>query len=185
MNRMKNNLNKNKKQKIKPPTDEKGKAFWIPVVFKNKDTLIGFIEAFRSFAFYYDTPLSDIEMMLSSERFNDTLRTGDRMRDLTRFQVKEIVKKMISRPDRSEHVENDEQLYSENVLNIDCPKCGMFYSFKSFRDIPEENLKCQMCERTILFYSGLGDHEIEFDGDPELVDSLIEEIKKETLGDDM
>jgi transposase-like protein len=167
-------------KKIDLPKDENNKLYWIPVVVKNKDYLVGFIESFKSMAVIYEIPLTELDKMFCSDRFNDIMKDGIRIQDLTRNELKEKVKNIILQADRSEHIENDTDLYENNYLTIDCPHCGMFYSFSEIEDIPNENFKCQTCGKTILFYTNLNDDEIEYEGKrSDVLEQVVQEIHRE------
>jgi len=172
------------KMVVELPRNEDGKQYWVPIIAKNKEQLIGFVSAYKTFSFFYDTPISDMELMLSSERFSDIMKDGVRMRELSRNELKERIKKVLDEPDRGEHIENDESIYEDNLITVTCPQCGMFYSFKNSTEVPEENFKCQMCNRVVIHYTGVDEDRVQFDGDAELMDNLIAEIHSESIGPD-
>lgn len=170
-------------KKFDMPKDENGNLYWIPIVIKNKDYLVGFIESFRLMATVYDVPLSELGKTLSSDRFNDVMLDGTRIKDLTKKQLKEKVKDMILQPDRSEHIENDTDIYEKSVLTIDCTYCGMFYSFDTYEEIPEESCDCQICGKKILLYTGVNDNEIEYEGTDADIEGIVQEIHEELFND--
>jgi len=169
------------KKKIIFPTNKDGNEYWIPIAVKNRDTLVGFLEAFKHFCAFYDIPSStDVNVIISSDRFNDIFPDDTRMRNHTREQLKEKILKMIdAEQERSENEENDDYILEDNILNLDCNDCGMFYPFKTSLEIPEENCDCQICGRRLIHYTNLDAEQVEYDGDPNVIDSVMKEINKD------
>jgi hypothetical protein len=165
--------------KFELPRDEDGKLYWVPIVVRNKDYLLGFIDSYRLLASLYDIPLSELSRTVSSDRFNDVLYDGTRVKDLTKKQLKEKVKEMLLMPSRNEHIENHSGLYEENILTLDCPHCGMFYSFKNIKDIPEETSKCVTCGKVILLYTNTYDEDITYEGGKERIEEAVNDIHKD------
>ena len=155
--------------------------FWIPIVIKNRDTLIGFLEAFKNFCSFYDIPSSsDVNVIISSDRFNDILPDDSRMRNYTREGLKEKILVMIKKEEeRGEHEGNSEDILQDNLLNLDCSECGMFYPFTNSQMIPKENFCCENCGRQLILYTKKDADEIAFDGDEEIVEKIMDEINKD------
>lgn len=163
-------------KKLELPKDKNGKLYWIPVVVKHKDYLMGYIDSFRVLSTLYDIPLNDLNKTLSSDRFNDILQDGSRVRDLSKEQLKEKMKSIILQPSREEHIENDTSLYEDNLLTIDCPHCGMFYSYEETEDIPDKTTKCVTCGKIILLYTDIDDSEIVYEGKPDMIEEVVKDI---------
>jgi hypothetical protein len=168
--------------KLNLPKDENGKIYWIPIVMKNKDYLVGYIEAYKTLSIIYEIPVSELHHTLSSsDRFNDVLQDGTRMRDLSNEELKNKLKEMISVPNKGGHPENDEELYKDIILTIDCVHCNMFYSFKKIEEIPDESLNCSTCGKTLILYTNLNEDEIIYEGGRDQIDKAVKEITKELL----
>jgi len=160
------------------PKDEYGKEYWVPIVVKNKEYLVGFIlsqiifkdiitEAMQSETNNPNIRLNvDIIEELSSGRLNDVLLDGRRESTLTNVEKQEFLQTIISQKvseysNKNEHVENKKQNLS--ILNIDC-LCGYgYYSWKNVKDIPDTDFKCQCCGKYLIQYTGHYDHEFIFD----------------------
>lgn len=166
------------------PKDENGKPYWVPIVVKNRDYLVGFTEAYRLLANIYSVPLSELSKTISSDRFNDVLFDGSRIKDISKKELKEKVRNMIFIPDREEHVENDGEVYEQNLLTVECEHCGMFYSFKNCKEIPDVSTDCQICGRKLIIYTDLDDEDIEYEGEgQEVIENIVNEIHQAFFND--
>lgn len=156
-----------------PPVDETGKEYYVPVVSKNRDTLIGhlqgvyatrdmMVDVFKAIGI--DMELDSLEPMLDSTRFNDILSNGKHESEMSADDLKEFVFDLfeeITIKTEHKHEENDTS-YSY-VLNIECT-CGLgFYSWETYNDIPTENFECCNCGKVLIHYTGDYDHEYEYD----------------------
>ena len=158
------------------PRDKNGKAYWIPVVIKNKDYLMGYIkgvecvegllsDSLKSMGVDIDFNVAD--MFLDSSRFNDVLEDGRRESEISDDERKEflinLVKEKLDRT-ASGHVEND--IKYTDPLAVDCT-CGLgFYSWK-WDEIPSETFKCEICNKILIDYTNHNDFEYQFDGGDE------------------
>jgi len=169
------------KKKIVFPKDKNGKEYWISIVIKNRDTLVGFLEAFKNFCKFYEIPTAtDVNVIISSDRFNDVLPDDSRMRNYSREDLKEKILDMIDKEqERSEKEENDGHLLQDNILNLDCNGCGMFYSFKTSRELPEADFDCQCCGRKLIYYINVDADSVMYDGNESFIDSVMEEINED------
>jgi len=173
-------MKENEKKKIAFPKDKDGKEYWISIVIKNRDTLVGFLEAFKNFCKFYEIPTAtDVNVIISSDRFNDVLPDDSRMRTYSRDELKEKILSMIGKEqERSEKEESDGYLLQDNILNLDCNTCGMFYSFDNSREIPEDDFECQ-CGRKLIHYINVDADSVKYDGNESFIDSVMEEINEE------
>lgn len=179
-------MSKKKLLIYKSPLDQENKPYWVPVVIKNKDTLIGTINGLFVVASEMGLDPEGFYSILSSERFNDTLRDGRHGSDLSDFEFKKYIKDMLL--DDMEkvalqetHEECSPDILADNILNISCT-CGNFYGFKDFKDIPDENMNCGVCGKIVIEYTNKDDEDYTYDGKEHLkrdLDDVIEEVKEE------
>lgn len=158
-----------------PKTDNE-EDYVVPIVVKNKDYLVAYIYGMNIVqdiildglknAGVVIGPLN-IEPCLDSSRFNDILENGKHERDLNKEELKEYYDKLIKQKielSQESHPDNDPEIFNKIFLKVDC-SCGLgIYSFKTPKEVPEKNLICDICGRTIIDYTGHDDHEYEFDG---------------------
>jgi hypothetical protein len=168
---------KNKKY-FNAPLDDNKKPYWIPIVVKDKSYLLGFINAYHFLSGMHGFPTTDIEIALSSDRFNDVLIDGTRIQHLSRKQLKDKIRDMFFN-EKIKHPENADDILDEYYLSLSCTNCGMFYPFKTEDDVPDEDLKCNICDNTIISYVYENDDFFDFDGVTGDVDKIVDEINKE------
>lgn len=160
--------------KYEAPTKD-GKRYWVPVVCKNRDHLIGYLEGMRLMEDLIldsleqaglDIDVSALELFLDSGRFNDILKDGRRESELTDIDKRKLIKEMVETKTlrmEEEHIENDIE-DDISVLNVECT-CGYgFYSWDSLDELPKDIFKCQHCGRIIIDYTGYDDSEFDYDG---------------------
>lgn len=156
------------------------KPYYVPVVVKSKDYLVGYIHAMDIYTAIFkdcinkiglDIDVSRFDICLDSNRFNDILADGKRASECSPREMQEYIKKLIEeRMQRTneEHPDNNNDILKDAILKIDCP-CGLgFYVFNKIEEIPETPLKCSNCGRIILDYTDHYDSEFEFDGKKEI-----------------
>lgn len=150
------------------------KPYYVPIVVKNKDYLIGYIHAMTLFKSIIKKSLNQIGLdidldcfdnCLDSTRFNDIMANDKRIVDFTDEEYIEYLKDMIERKKEkitSNHPDN--KVDDVSLLRIDCT-CGLgFYSFNKIEDIPDKSFRCNVCGRIILDYTNHYDTEYEYDG---------------------
>jgi len=150
-----------------------GKLYYIPVVVKSKDYLIGYLHSMNIFGQIMEEALnkagisiggSCIEPSLDSTRFNDVMMDGRRASECSNKEITKMFNDLISQKMTrltDEHPDND--IENEDIFNVDCP-CGLgFYSFKEISDIPDKQFKCSICGRVIIDYTNQFDSEFNFD----------------------
>jgi len=149
--------------------------YWIPIVCKNKDYLVGYLNGVGLVEF----TLSDIfkhmkikfrfcmiwYLFLDSSRFNDVLEDGRREHEIDEDEKKKMFIKLFETKMQSmskDHIENNTNY--DDILKIECT-CGLgFYSWKTYDEIPAEQFTCSECGRVLIDYTGNDDYKYEFDG---------------------
>lgn len=149
------------------------KPYWVPIVVKNRDYLIGYLKG----VLLLEDILSDslkmlglklnldiIDLFLDSSRFNDIIEDDRRESEMSTDEKKKFLINLINEKIHklnNPHVEN--QIHYGDILNVDC-KCGLgFYSWKKEKDIPKKDFKCSVCGRLLIQYTGHDDFEYIFD----------------------
>lgn len=166
------------KKYLNAPVDSNNKPYWIPIVAKDKSYLLGFINAYHFLTGMHGIPSTDMEVALSSDRFNDVLLDGSRIQNLSRKELKVKIRELFF-DDIGNHPENSEDILDEYYLSLSCSNCGMFYPFKTDEDVPEEDYQCNVCGNTIILYIHENDDTFEYDGTIGDVDKIVDEIKNE------
>lgn len=156
-----------------------GKHYWVPIVCKSKDFLIGHMnglincqEAINSLMEeneeLEDLNIGMFDVGLDSSRFNDILQNDQRVRDLTKEQltnhVKELIEEEIDRA-TDDHPDNQCDVEDDTFLTIDCVCNFGYYEFKTEQDVPAKSFICQNCGRMLIHYTGHYDNEYEYDGE--------------------
>lgn len=168
----------NDKKYFNAPLDENNKPYWIPIVIKNKDYLIGFMNAYDLVCDLHGFNRKEIDISLSSDRFNDILLDGTRMQTLSREELKKKLRILFYSHINATHQENSADVLSDDFLSVSCT-CGMYYSFKDENDIPLEDTKCTTCGKYILMYTNMNDSEFTFDGESGDINKIIKELNNE------
>ena len=168
-----------KKKYFNMPLDTNNKPYWIPIVVKDKSYLLGFINACQFISEMHEIETNEMEVALSSDRLNDVLMDGSRMQDLTRNQLKNKLKELYFKTHTYKHPENNVNVLEEYYLALSCVNCGMFVGFHTEHEVPEHDLKCDVCDNTLISYINEDDDYFDFEGDIGDVDNIVEEINKE------
>lgn len=141
--------------------------YFVPVVVKNRDYLVGFLTALDAFSL----GSSKIDMVLSesSAKFNDVLPGGLRRRNISLEDQIGIMIDYRMKMSAVEDFENLEELEAreDKFLEINC-ECGNYYSFDSAEQIPSSSLKCDICGKHLIDYTNRNDADFEYDGNLEL-----------------
>lgn len=165
---------KENKMKYASPLRNK-RPYWIPIVCKNRDYLIGYLNGIDLVEFTLadifkqlkiDFNFKDLDLFLDSSRFNDALEDGRREHELGEEEKKNLFIKMfqnnLNNMSNNEYKENNTKY--NDVLRIECV-CGLgFYGWKEYDDIPAEQFTCSECGRVLIDYTGNDDYKYEFDG---------------------
>ena len=170
--------------KYEAPTTVDKKPYWVPVVCKNRDQLVGYIKGMKFILGTLDgmknsneetgveseivIDYGQIDPCLDSSRFNDITPLDKRESEMSKEELKKfrqgMIKKAVLRG-MEYHPDNDPEIFKEVFLKVECEHCGLvFYQFENPEDIPEESFYCQICGRKLIDYTEHEDNEYEFDG---------------------
>lgn len=160
--------------KYNPPKDSNGNPYYIPVVTKNRDYLLGYlfgIETVKDLmsdvmdAADLDIDLGPIDVILDSTRYNNILEGGKRESDMSDSELKEYILNIVENVTARLNSESEENgIKSTDVLTLEC-SCGFgYYSWKTYSDIPTETYKCSNCGKVIIDYTDIDDYKFEYDG---------------------
>jgi len=150
-----------------------GTPYYVPIVAKNKEFLIGYLHGTYDLKDLFsdvlesiriDIDLGRVDVLLDSTRFNDVLENGKRESQMTPKELKnyiyDIVEDVTNKMD-DDNIENN--IESENVLEVEC-SCNLgYYAWKTYESIPEESFKCTNCGKVLIDYCGHYSYEYEFD----------------------
>lgn len=158
-----------------------GKYQFVPVVIKNRECLVSFIDQFHVIVLNIRELLEDIPsikkslkedivdmiqtscLALDNTRFNGWAKDGINLDNIKKEELVELIRQSEeSANDAEVDGENGKDILESDYFHIHCA-CGNYVNFKGPHEIPEHNLKCDICERILIDYMGLHDHEIEYD----------------------
>ena len=159
--------------KYTPPVDVEGEPYYVPIVSKNKDTLVGYINGLNTSkdivndvmdAMDIDIDVCPIDVILDSTRFNDILENNKRESEMTKEELDEYIESIIEGVTAKLQCETKENDIYKHILRVEC-SCGFgYYSWDNIEDIPDENFICKNCGKILIHYTGAHGHEYEFDG---------------------
>lgn len=170
----------------KAPKDENGNPLWVPIVIKNRDQLIGFIDGVNMTASIYNVDRESLFYTLSSERFNDVIQNGARLRNMTNTEfynhAKNVIENGYDRLSAKESHDNSGSSLNDFCLTLECA-CGNFIGFKDYDKIPNDDMNCDICGRKVIQYTNDEDDLYAYDGIPgrnnEALLKLIDDIQSE------
>jgi ribosomal protein S27E len=143
------------------------RPYYVPVVAKSRDYLMGFLDAARLGAelLYIDF------RVLDSTKYNDLLRDGRRRRDMTVEEIVEYENELADnrKIEEKNPLEEDTEEEGEEMqpyLEVDCV-CGNSHRFEENFQLPRVNLVCEVCGKILIEYTGHEEAEYEYDGDLE------------------
>ena len=146
------------------PKDNKGNPVWVPLVIKNRDALIGFIDGVNITDSIYNVDRDSIFYSLSSERFNDITQSGKRLRDMNSAEFVKHAESLIQNGfDRAEAMSADDCDLNDFVLTVSC-SCGNFVGFGGDDSLPENDMHCDLCGRVLIQYTNENDGAFVYDG---------------------
>ncbi len=188
---------------IPPKVDNKNQ--WVPIVVKNRDYLIGFVNGIHMIkSIVLDSlknnginiDLRGIDLCLDSSRFNDIMETGKKESEVSDQEIRNYYNNIISNKIaliKENHPDNNDNIFNGCFLEVECT-CGLgIYMFKSPKEIPEAPLKCQVCGKTLIDYTNVNDDDIEYDGNlmkrnnifvEEMQKTIEKEMENEEVDDD-
>jgi len=159
--------------KYKPKIDEDGQPYYIPIVVKNKDYLIGYIKGIEDSKDIMNDLLSymninadvdNMDVMLDSTRFNDILENGKRESEMSDEELRDYFYDLIdeiSRKNTDDNIENN--IDDDYIFHVEC-SCNLgYYAWKDYDSIPDENFKCVNCGKVLIHYTGNYCHNYEYD----------------------
>jgi hypothetical protein len=137
------------------------KEYYVPVVVKNRDYLIGFLDAMAAIA-----PILDVDYTaLDSMRFTDVLPDGQRRRNLTAQEIINSLDTTDSKNCVTEQV-TTKQMEAEEIpyLEVNCA-CGNYLKFNHPMELPKVTRKCELCGNVLIDYTGHDQDDYMYDGD--------------------
>lgn len=156
---------------------------FIPIVIKDYSTLVGYCEAIdfvrASYRNAFNTNNYDIIKnntliyhnsisALSSFRFNSIcflgLNIDETKLDELESYLTEHYKEYLEFKQQIPIDEKTLPIWSENILSIDCPHCGMNHAFNDSEDIPKKDFYCTVCEEILIDYTDKHDYEFSYLG---------------------
>lgn len=155
-----------------PPKDDAGTPYYVPIVAKSYDFLIGYIQGVQMSrdiikdvleSIHIDVDIGQIDVLLDSTRFNDILLNGKYESEMTTEEKKSYIFDIVEEVTNKLTYENSENnIDFDDVLNVEC-SCGLgFYSWKDVLDIPKTNFTCTNCGKMLIYYTGIYDSEYEY-----------------------
>lgn len=139
---------------------------FVPIVCKNKDYLVGFLDCVSNIQFEGDGAL-DLVLTLSSLRFTDYLPSGDRKSEVTKEQITEILteyrESMRIHEDGTSETEESSDIVEQPLLKLHCT-CGNYVEFMVEEEIPKTPYKCDICNKYLIDYTYRDTWEFVYDG---------------------
>lgn len=170
--------------KYKSPINDQGQEYFVPIVTKSKEHLIGYLSAFMYLLDVLEFP-GIIDLNLDSSRFNDVVDDGRRLSTMTKAEIKKMMLSNITQYGSEEmdkkqksHPDNKQGILRKSLLEFDCG-CGGFYSFNKIDEIPTTDFSCGICGKLLIQYTGHYDVEYEFDGDEDRIAAIEKEFEEE------
>lgn len=151
--------------------------YYVPIVVKSRDFLLGFLDAFRGLSHMID---NDNFRMLDSRRLNEVLPDDSKRSEHSPEEIKEIIQEHKDSLNVKEN-EKDEPKEDDIYLSLNCT-CGNYYEFVHPRQLPEKPLKCDLCERLLIDYTGFDDTYYEYNGNLDLM--LVEYVRDDSEEDE-
>ncbi len=156
----------------KSPNNDTGE-YWVPIVVKNKDYLIGYLHGFELIkdiiggtlkSMKMQVNLGSMNLCLDSSRFNDIMNNDKHETSMSKDELKSFYEEVVQNElikEKEQHPDNYKN-GSTSVLDIDCP-CGLgFYSWDHVQDVPDESFHCKICGRKLIDYTEHYDYEYEY-----------------------
>ena len=139
-----------------PPKDTSGNQLWVPLVIKNKDTLLGFLWGINLCSTLYDIDREALFGSLSSSRYNDITKSGKRLRTMTNSEFEKYAESLLQDGfDRCEAMnakDGDACDLNDYVLTLTC-SCGNFVGYNTEESIPDKDTFCDVCGNKIIHYT--------------------------------
>lgn len=140
---------------------------FVPIVCKNRDYLIGFLDCASNISFDGDLE-NDMVLTLSSLRFTDYLPDGSRKRHHDKETITQILTDYRESMRIHESVDDEMSEDSDSVipplLKLHC-SCGNYIEFATELDIPKHSHRCDLCSKYLIDYTFRDTYEFVYDGD--------------------
>ena len=160
------------------------KDYYVPVVVKNRDYLIGFLDAVSAISEEMEVDFTALDSM----RMTDVLPSGKRRRDLNPLEIMEDLASSLE----GTVVESTQTAYVEQpYFEVHC-ECGNYIRFNTPHELPTVTRKCEICNKVMIDYTGHDQDDYDYDGEEEkrlfgideetdmiFLESLIEESDSE------
>jgi len=154
------------------PRDEEGNPYYVPVVAKNQDFLMGYLRGLDTAndmimdvltSIDINVDLGKIDILLDSTRFNDLLENGKYESEMSDDEKKSYIFDIVEEVTYKLSEENSENnLFNNTPLKLECT-CGLgFYSWANIDEIPETNFKCHNCGKILIHYTNKCDSNYEY-----------------------
>lgn len=156
------------------PKDEKGNPYWVPIVVKSKDFLVGYIfmretighivdDITKGFGVNIQFDVKEFDHTIDSSRFNDLMPDGKELSKLSQKELAEYFEQNLkSKIELDMAKPDDSKVFEEDILVLKC-SCNLgVYSFKHIKDIPEEDFCCTNCGKKLIHYTGKHDYDYEY-----------------------
>jgi hypothetical protein len=134
------------------------KDYYVPVVVKNRDYLIGFLDAVSAISDEMEVDFTALDSM----RLTDVLPDGRRRRDLDPIAIMESI---VSNTEGTV-VETTMELQEQPYFEVHC-NCGNYIKFDSPHELPTVTRKCELCNKVLIDYTGHDQDDYDYDGDEE------------------
>ena len=154
------------------PVDIDGNPYYVPVVAKNKDFLMGYLRGLDTAkdmikdvlaSININVDLGSIDVLLDSTRFNDILENGKYESEMTEAERKSYIFDIVEEVTTKLTYDNPENNVFDNApLKLEC-SCGLgFYSWDVVEDIPKTSFSCHNCGKILIHYTGIYDGDYEY-----------------------
>ena len=153
------------------------RPYYVPVVAKSRDYLVGYLDAIQIISTFANVDPT----ILDSTQYTDILPNGLIRRDLTEEEIKQHLEEVDERKNVKENDTGEEE--ERPYFDVSC-SCGNYHSFTDGLDIPEESLKCEICGKILIDYTGHEPLEYEYDGDIEKMFVTNKESAEDDVDDD-
>jgi hypothetical protein len=159
--------------------DKYGREYHTPIVIKNRDQLIGFIDCcYVLMNTLGEETYAPAMSTLSSDRFNDLNENGKHLSKMSKSELKDYIIEVQNRTPIELHKDNVVD-WSDYFFMASC-HCGSFYGWKTKHEVPVHNFRCPNCGKTVIEYIGVEDEDIIYEGiEDSDMSKVVEEINEE------
>ncbi len=147
--------------KIYTNPSKDGKKYWIPIVTKNRDSLVYYVNGVNRVLKAIETDgIISVDLGIDSSRFTDIIdHKGTQVSKLSQKEKEDILKMKAELMDsKKQHPENGPGILTPAFLDVYC-LCGYLHQFKNEFEIPLQNFKCPLCSRLLIQYINHDDFE--------------------------